>query len=61
MSVTLQGRIADVTTRPVEDFTDVVVKAVTPTPASTGLIDTQPARVVLGDDGHIKVLSLIHI
>ena len=55
MAVTLEGRVADVTTRPVEDVTDVVVKAVTPTPSKSGLIDTQPARVVLGDDGQIKV------
>ena len=54
-TLTLKGKLVDLTTRPVEDVTNVTVKAPAPNAASVGTITTQPRKVDLSSDGSFSL------
>lgn len=54
-TLTLKGKLIDLTTKPVEDVTNVTVKAPAPNAASMGTITTQPRKVDLSSDGSFSL------
>lgn len=56
--VTLKGKLADVTTRPVSDITTVTAKAARPTPVAGGVVATEPVHVSYTADTGIIELTL---
>lgn len=54
-TLALKGKLVDLTTRPVEDVTNVTVKAPAPNAASVGTITTQPRKVTLSSDGSFSL------
>mgnify|MGYP002759800807 CR=1 FL=1 len=56
-TLTLAGRLVDITTAPVEDITNLTVKAPAPDAAGAGTITTQPKKVDLSSDGSFSFRS----
>lgn len=54
-TLTLKGKLVDLTTNPVEDITNVTVKAPAPNSSNVGTITTQPRKVSLSSDGSFSL------
>lgn len=54
-TVTLAGKLIDITTKPVEEVTTVTVKAPKPDATSVGTITSQPQKVDLSSDGSFSL------
>ena len=54
-TVTLAGKLIDITTKPVEEVTTVTVKAPKPDATSVGTITSQPQKVDLSPDGSFSL------
>ena len=55
-TVTLAGKLIDITTKPVEEVTTVTVKAPKPDATSVGTITSQPQKVDLSSDGSFSLV-----
>lgn len=54
-TLTLKGKLVDLTTNPVEEITNVTVKAPAPNSSNVGTITTQPRKVNLSSDGSFSL------